>query len=113
MRGGIGQSPQDPWAAESVATFIHCVDDKDESTFWGVRKFADEFEEERVLHRSWGQVWVVAKAFGHDASKRGEYSRELVDESRQDISWLAQVPIISPAEERASEMVSLVKHRTN
>ena len=113
MRGGIGQSPQDPWAAASVATFIQRVDDKDEGTFWGVRKFADEFEEERVLHRSWGKVWVVAKAFCHDTSKRGKNSRELVDESRQDIYRLAQIPIISPAEERASEIVPLMKHGTN
>src|SRR5258708_40199498 len=98
MRGGISQSPQGPWTIETVATLINCVDDEDESTFGGPRKFLDELKEERVLHRPWRQVWVVTKTFCHEASKRGEDYGEFVDESRQDISGIAQTPVIPPAE---------------
>ena len=48
-RGGVGQSPQDAWTSESVATLINCVDDKDESTFGRARKFADELKEKKSV----------------------------------------------------------------
>ena len=78
----VRQSPQDAWARLSTATFIKCINDEDESAFRDARKFADELKEEGVLHRRWGQVWVVTKAFCHEASERGEDYRELVDKGR-------------------------------
>ena len=113
MRGGVGQSPQDPWTTESVAALINCVDDKYESTFRGTRKFADELKEERVVHRPWRQVWVVTKVFCHQASKWGEDYREFVNESRKDICGLAQIPVIPSAEKSAGKVVFLVKAGTN
>ena len=111
--GRIRQSLQDPWTTPSVATLVKCINDKDECAFMEARKFADELKEKSVLHRPWRQVWVITKAFCHEASKRGEEYRKFVDESRQDISGLVQIPVISPAEKCASKMVSVVKGGTN
>ena len=114
MRGGVGQSPQDAWTSETVAILINCVDNKDESTFGRARKFADERKEKkRVLYRRWHQIWIVTQAFYHEASKRGEYYREFVDESGQDISGFARISVIPPAENSASKMISFVKAGTN
>ena len=111
--GRIGQGLQDVWTAPSVATLIKSVDDKDERPFGGARKFVDELKEEGVLDQPWRQVWVVAKAFCHEASKRGEDYREFVDESWLDISGLVQIPVVPPAEKSASKVVFLVKAGTN
>ena len=113
MRGGVGQSPQDVWTALRVTTLIKRVDDEDESTFRGARKFADELKEESMLHRSRSQVWVVTKAFCNEAAKGGEYDREFVDESRQDVSGLTQTPVVPPAEKCASKVISFVKDGSN
>jgi hypothetical protein len=59
------------------------------------------------------QVWVVAKTVCHNASKRGEDSGEFVDESRKDISGLAQIRVIPPAEKGSSKVLSLVKAFTD
>ena len=79
----------------------------------GARKFADELKEERVLHRPWHQVCIVTKASCYKTAKRGEGYRKFVDKSRQDISGLAQTPIIPPAEKCASEVISLVEDRAD
>ena len=113
MRGSVIQSPQDVWTALRVTTLIKCVDYEDESMFRGARKFSDELKEERVLHRSRRQVWVVTKAFCDEAAKRGEYYREFVDESRQDISEFAQTPVIPLAEKCASKVFFFVKDGAN
>ena len=49
----------------------------------------------------------------NEASKRGEYHREFVDESQQDISGLIQLSVIPLAEKSASKMISFVKAGTN
>ena len=113
MRGGVYQSPQDPWTSVRVATFINGVDDKDESTFGRTRKFADEPKEKEGLHRPWNRVWIVTQAFCNEASKRGEQYREFVDESRQNISGLIQLSVIPLAEESASKVGFFVKPCTN
>ena len=113
MSSGVGESPQDIWTALRAATLIKCVDNKDESTFGGARKFPDELKEERVVHRPRRQVWIVTKALCYNAPKWGERSCELVDESRQDISGLAQTAVIPPAEKGTSKVISLVKNRRN
>ena len=113
MRGGVGQSPQNPWTSAIVTALISCIDDKDESALGGARKFADELMEEGVVHGPWRQVWVVAKMCCDDAPKRWEGSSEFVDESWQDISRLAQTRIIPLAEKCAGEVFSLVQSGTN
>src|ERR1700748_440487 len=87
----VYQSLQDAWATLSVATFIQCVDDENEGTLGDMVKFADEVDEERVLHRIWCHVWVVTKAFCDNAPKRREDYGEFANESRKDISGLAQI----------------------
>ena len=111
--GRVRQSPQDAWTTVIVSTLVKCINDKDESAFREATKFSDKLKEECVLHRPWRQVWVVTKTFCNEASKRGEEDCEFVDESRQDISRLAQIPVIPPAEKSAGKLTSLVKAGTN
>ena len=113
MRGGVGQSPQNPWTGAIVTALINCVDDKDKSALGGARKFADEFMEEGVVHGPWRQVWVVAKMSCDDAPKRGEGSSEFVDESRQDIPGLVQTRIVPLAEKCTGKVFSFVESGTN
>ena len=113
MRSGVGESPQDIWTAPRAATLIKCVNDEDKSMFGGAWKFADKLKEERVVHRPRCQVWIVTKTFCNNAPKRGEGSCELVDESGQEISGLAQIPVVPPAEKCASKVICFVKNRTN
>ena len=113
MRRSEVQSPQDPWTSESVATLINCVDDKDEGTIGRAGQFADEPKEEEWLDRPWHQVWIMPQVFCNEASKRGEYYREFVDESRQDIYGLVQICVIPLAEKSASKMILFAKPRTN
>src|SRR5258706_5900116 len=44
------QDLQDVWVSLGATTLIKCVNDKDESPFWDARKFANEVEEESMLH---------------------------------------------------------------
>lgn len=37
MFGDVGQNPQEDWTTLIVATFIECVNDKDEREFWVAR----------------------------------------------------------------------------
>src|SRR5258708_270993 len=113
MHGRIGQKPQEDWTTMNVAAFIECINDKGESVLWVARKGEDEIKEERILHRLWCQVWVVAETVCHNGSKRGENSREFVDESRKDIRELAQIRVIPPAEERSSEVLLVVEAFTD
>ena len=55
----------------------------------------------------------MTKAFCDEVAKRGEYYREFVDESRQEISGLAQTPVVPPAEKCASKVIPFVKDRAN
>ena len=73
------------------------------------RKGADKIKEERAFHRPRGKVWVVAKVFCYNGSKRGEEYGEFVDESGKDIYGLAQIWVVPTAEKRPSKGVSLVK----
>ena len=107
--GCIGQDLQETWATPSVATLVECVNDKDKSVLWVARKGADEINEERAFHRLWSKIWVVAKVFCYNGSKRGEEYGEFVDESGEDVYGLAQIRVVPPAEKRSSEVVSLVK----
>jgi hypothetical protein len=102
-----------PGRLPSAATFVECVNDKDERYVWVARKGTDEVKEERVFHRLWCQVWVVTKTFRYNGSKRGEDSGEFVDESRKDISGLAQIRVISPAEKCSSKLPPIVKACTD
>ena len=107
------QNLEEGWATPIIATFVKCVNDKDESMPWVARNRADEIKEQEIPHRLWCQIWVVTKPFCHDISKRREDSRECVDESRKDVSGLAQVHVISTAEECASKLLPIVKTRTD
>ena len=111
--GGVGQNLQETWATSRVTTLIKCVDDKGESVLWVKRKGADEIKEKRAFHRLWSKVWVVAKVFCHDGSKRREEYREFVDESWKDVHWLAQIGVVPPTEKCTSKVVSLVKACTD
>ena len=50
LRSCISQGLQEMWAALSIATLVKCVNDKDESIFWVVRKGAEEIKEEAAFH---------------------------------------------------------------
>ena len=92
-----------------VTTLVECVNYKDESVLWVVRKRADEIKKERTFHRLWGQVWVVTKVPCYNGSKRREDYGKFVDESRKDILGLAQIRVVPPAEKGSSKIVSRVK----
>src|SRR5258708_26533354 len=109
----VGQIPQEDRTTLRVATFVECINDKDESVFRVARKGADEFKEEMILHRLWCQVWVIAKTVCYNLSKSREYSREFVDESWKDIFGLAQVRVIPPTEEGSSKVLSIMEVFTN
>ena len=47
----IDKSTQDVWTTVAVATFVECINHKDERILWLVRKFAGEVKEKRMLHR--------------------------------------------------------------
>ena len=93
----------------TIATLVKCVNDKDESMLRVAREGADEIKEERTLHRLRSKVWVVAKVFCYNGSKRGEEYSEFVNESGNDVSGLAQIRVIPPAKKCSSKVVSLVK----
>jgi len=92
-----------------VATLVKCVNDKDECVLRGVRKSAEEVKKKRALHQLWSKVWVVAKVFCYNGSKRGEDYGEFVDESWEDVYWFAQFPVVPLAEKGSDKAVSLVK----
>src|SRR5882757_2411940 len=83
--GCIGQDPQETWATLSIAALVKCVNDKDKSVFRVARKGADEIKEERAFHRLRSKVWVVAKVFCYNGSKRGKEYGEFVDESGKNV----------------------------
>ena len=107
--GCIGQDLQETWATFSIATLVKCVNDKDESVLREARKGADDIKEERAFHRFRSKVWVVAKVFCYNFSKRWEDGSEFVGEIRKDVYGLAQIRVVPPAEERSSKVVSIVK----
>src|SRR5260221_2896661 len=113
MCSRVGQILQEDRTTLRVATLIECINDKDESVFRVARKGADEIKEERILHRLWCQVWVIAKTVCYDLSKWREYPRKFVDESWKDISRLAQVRVIPPAEKCSSKVPSVVEAFTD
>jgi hypothetical protein len=51
---------------------------------------------------------VIAKAFRDEASEGGKEYGEFVNKSWQDISGLAQFPVIPATEKRAGKMIPLV-----
>ena len=110
---GIGQGPQETWATSMVATLVKCVNDKGESMLWVARKGSDEIKEERAFHRLRSKVWVIAKMFCDNGSKRREEYCEFVDESRKDVHGVAQMWVVPSAEKRTSKVVSLVKACTD
>ena len=110
---GIRQDLQDTWAALRVTTLIKCVNDKDESVLQVARKGADEIKEERAFHQLQSKIWVVAKVFCYNDSKRGEDYCKFVDESQKDVYGLTQIQVVSPAEKGTSKVILLVKARTN
>ena len=107
--GCIGQDSQETRATSSVATLVKCVNDKGKSVLRVARKGADEIKEERAPHRFRGKVWVVAKVFCYNGSKRGEDYGKFVDERRKDVYGLAQIRVVPPTEECSSKVASLVK----
>src|SRR5258706_11709750 len=111
--GCIGQNLQEKWAALSVAALVECVNDKDESVLWVVRKGADEIKEESTFHRLRSNVWVAVKVPCYNGSERGEDYGELVDESWKNVYGLAQIQVVPPAEKGTSKVVSLVKTCTD
>ena len=62
-----------------------------------------------MFHGISRQVWVFTKTLCDKASKRREDCREVVDESRKDVSGLAQIWVIPPAEKRSSQLSVFVK----
>jgi len=76
---GIGQDLQETWVTSMVTALVKCINNKDESVLWVVRKGSDEIKEERAFHRLWSKVWVVAKVFCYNGPKRGEEYCEFVD----------------------------------
>src|SRR5258706_16018758 len=111
--GCIGQDLQETWSTLSIAALVKCVNGKDESVLGVARKGANEIKEERAFHRLWSKVWVVAKVFCYNGSKRGEEYGEFVDESGKYVYRLAQIRVVPPAEKRSSKVVSLVKACTD
>ena len=111
--GGVCQGPQDIQTILSAATLIKCVDDKHQSLFWDARKFADEFKEESVPHFLWCRVWVFTKEFCNNVSKRGEEYCKFVDESRKDISRLAQFLVVPSTEKCSRKLLLIVETRAN
>src|SRR5258706_6055523 len=111
--GCIGQDLQERWATSSIATLVKRVNNKDESALRVARKGADEIKEERAFHRLRSEVWVVAKVFCYNGSKRGKEYGKFVDETRKDVSGLAQIRVVPPAEKGSSKVVSLVKACTD
>src|SRR5258706_5011466 len=109
----IGQDPQETWAALSVAALVECVNDKDESVLWVVRKGAYEIKKEGAFHRLQSKVWVVAKVFCYNGSERGEDYGELVDESGKDVYGFAQIRVVPLAEKGTSKVILLVKACTD
>ena len=105
----IGQDLQDAWTAPVVPTFVERIDNKDKTTLGGARQFADEVKEKGVLHRLRCQVWVVAKRLCHDAPKGGEDYGKFVNEGRKDISGLAQIRVVPPAEKRSTKLLPIMK----
>jgi hypothetical protein len=92
-----------------VGTLVKCVNDKGEGVLRVARKRADEVKEERAFHQLWSKVWVVAKVFCYNGSKRGRDHGEFVDESWEDIIGLAQILVVSLAKKGSNKVVSLVK----
>src|SRR5258706_8487535 len=113
MCGRAGQNFQEGWTAPIISTFIECVNDEDESMFGFAREVTNKFKEESALHRPRTQVWVVTKTIYHDGSKGGEDSGEFVYEGRKDISVLAQIRVVPPAEERSSKLLLTMKACTD
>ena len=111
--GCIGQDLQETWATLSIATFVKCVNNKDESVLRVARKGADEIKEEGALHRLRSKFWVLAKVFCLNGPKRGEVYSEFVDESGEDVSGAAQIRVVPPAEKGSSKVVLLVKACAN
>jgi len=107
--GCICQDPQETWATTRVTTLVERVNNKDESVIWVARKGVDEIKEESAVHRIRSEVWVFAKVFCYNGSERGEEYGEFVDESREDVSGLAQIWVVPPAEEGSSKLFSLMK----
>ena len=110
---GIVQDLQETWATSRVAALVKSVNDEDESVVRGARKGADEINEERTFHRMRGKVWVIAKVFCYNGSKRREKNCEFVDESRKDVHGLAQIRVVPLAEKGTSKVVSLMKDCTD
>ena len=109
----IGQDLQETWATLSIATLVKCVNNKDESALRVARKGADEINEERAFHRLQSEVWIVAKVFCYNGSKRGKEYGKFVDESRKDVHGIAQIRVVPPAEKGSSKVVSLMKACTD
>src|SRR6267154_6148698 len=70
--GCIGQDLQETWATLSITTLVKCVNDKDERVFGVARKGVDKIKDERAFHQLWSEVWVIAKVFCYNGSKKGE-----------------------------------------
>ena len=113
MCSRIGQNFQEGWSTPIIATFIKRINDEDESMVWFAREIADKVKEESAFHRLRTQVWVVAKAIHYAGSKGGEDSGEFVDEGRKDISVLAQIRVVPPAEEGSSKPLLIMKACTD
>jgi len=82
----VGQNFQEYWTAPVIATFVECINDKDESVRWVARKVVDEVKEERVVHRLGCQIWVGAKMVCDNAPKRGKTPAILLMRS-EGYSW--------------------------
>src|SRR5258706_15976371 len=111
--GCIGQDLQETWATLSIATLVKCVNNKGKSALRVARKGVDEIKEERASHRLRSEVWVIAKVFCYNGSKRGKEYGKFVDESRKDVHGLAQIRVVPLAEKGSSKVVSLVKACTD
>src|SRR5258706_15411312 len=109
MYGRVGQNLQEGWATLIISTFIECVNDEDQSMFWLAREVANKAKEETAFHRLWAEVWIVTKTIYHDGSKGGKHPGEFIDEGWKDISVLAQIRVIPPAEERSSKLLLIMK----
>ena len=73
----VRQHLQDARTTPIVARLVKCVNDEDENTSWGARKFANQVVERSALRRLWCQVWVVTKSFCNDVPKRGKMTESL------------------------------------
>ena len=111
--GCIGQDLQETWATLSIATFVKCVNNKDESVLRVARKGADEINEKSALHCFRSKRWVLSKVFCNNGPKRGEAYGEFVNESGEDVSGAAQIRVVPPAEKGSSKVVLLVKACAN